>query len=204
LKEETMRNSRLLMLVAALLLAMCAACSDDDAKEAGTEGGPCFPNGTCMEGLTCASDLCVKMAGDAAAEDSTVAGDAAPGDSTVAGDAAPEDSAASDMPAQDTAQPDLGAPDLPVPDTTCTKCSEWWQACTVSYQCAWGSVPFCSQSKTIHDNLIQCLCTTATCSADCPNYCAGSAPDDPDCNNCLTGALGVSCASETSACATDL
>jgi hypothetical protein len=31
------------------------------AKKTGSEGGACYGNGTCDEGLTCASDLCVKL-----------------------------------------------------------------------------------------------------------------------------------------------
>ena len=55
----------------ALLLA--GGCSDDDngprdpgsdgtsTKATGSEGGPCYKNGTCNAGLTCASKLCVRL-----------------------------------------------------------------------------------------------------------------------------------------------
>lgn len=33
----------------------------DGGKAPGTEGGPCFPNGTCNTGLKCLSKLCVKL-----------------------------------------------------------------------------------------------------------------------------------------------
>ena len=43
-------------------LALLIACGGGDGgKEAGTEGGPCFTNGTCNDGLTCLSDLCVSI-----------------------------------------------------------------------------------------------------------------------------------------------
>lgn len=34
---------------------------DDDEPPPGSEGGPCYGNGTCDAGLTCASDLCVAV-----------------------------------------------------------------------------------------------------------------------------------------------
>lgn len=37
----------------------------------GSEGGPCYPNSTCNQGLTCASDLCVKFAGSGGAGNGT-------------------------------------------------------------------------------------------------------------------------------------
>ena len=44
-------------------IVMLVACGGGDGgKEAGTEGGPCFTNGTCNHGLTCLSDLCVNLA----------------------------------------------------------------------------------------------------------------------------------------------
>ena len=33
----------------------------DTAKQSGAEGGPCYANGTCNKGLTCASNLCVRL-----------------------------------------------------------------------------------------------------------------------------------------------
>lgn len=49
-----------------LALATCAlpAC-DEDNPPTGEERGPCYPNGTCNEGLLCASDLCVDPNGNA-------------------------------------------------------------------------------------------------------------------------------------------
>ncbi|MBI5526201.1 MAG: hypothetical protein HY897_07685 [Deltaproteobacteria bacterium] len=45
---------------------------DAGGKEPGTEGGPCYGNGTCNDGLSCVADLCVKGgaddAGDAGAD----------------------------------------------------------------------------------------------------------------------------------------
>lgn len=43
--------------IATLLSLSLLACPD----EAGRETGPCFPNGTCMEGLSCLSNVCVQV-----------------------------------------------------------------------------------------------------------------------------------------------
>jgi len=40
-------------------LAMVVACGGGGGKEVGTEGGPCYPNNTCNDGLACLSELCV-------------------------------------------------------------------------------------------------------------------------------------------------
>jgi len=52
---------RVWLFVAAL--AVVFGCSgEDQGKSPGTEGGPCYGNGTCNPGLTCASNLCVSLA----------------------------------------------------------------------------------------------------------------------------------------------
>src|SRR6185295_1078900 len=38
-----------------------AGCGGGGGKATGTEGGPCYGNKTCNTGLTCYSDLCVKV-----------------------------------------------------------------------------------------------------------------------------------------------
>jgi hypothetical protein len=48
-------------LLSASLLA--AGCGDDQPCQ-GAEGCACFPNGTCLEALSCASDFCVDLDGD--------------------------------------------------------------------------------------------------------------------------------------------
>ena len=45
---------------AALVLALVGVASCSSSPDQGTEGGACFPNGTCNAGLTCLSNLCVK------------------------------------------------------------------------------------------------------------------------------------------------
>jgi len=56
-----MRNGIFTILISftALSLAACGS-GDDDAPAQGTEGGSCYPNGTCNDGLECRSDLCVE------------------------------------------------------------------------------------------------------------------------------------------------
>lgn len=44
--------------------ALCLACSSGSSSPGeGNERGPCFPNGTCNDGLVCASDVCVRVGG---------------------------------------------------------------------------------------------------------------------------------------------
>ena len=51
-------------LVVGVVSAGLAACSSGDERAApGTKGGACYPNGTCDDGLSCASDLCVALGG---------------------------------------------------------------------------------------------------------------------------------------------
>lgn len=45
--------------IAAVLIL--AACSSDGGKPAGSEGGPCYGNGTCDGTLTCVSEVCVDL-----------------------------------------------------------------------------------------------------------------------------------------------
>ena len=44
--------------VALTVLVVLGACGRACTGE-GDEGGPCFPNDTCNDGLTCLSELCV-------------------------------------------------------------------------------------------------------------------------------------------------
>lgn len=62
--------------------------SDSNEKATGTEGGPCYGNGTCDPRLTCASNLCVRLA----------------------------DQGVLDLKLPDVAQPDLQEADLLTPD----------------------------------------------------------------------------------------
>src|SRR5690606_19668297 len=43
----------------AVVASLAAAGCSDDKAEAGVEGGACFPNNTCNDGLICRSNLCV-------------------------------------------------------------------------------------------------------------------------------------------------
>jgi hypothetical protein len=47
------------LVLTSTLLALVSACS----KPQGGEGGPCYPNATCDEGLTCLSETCVDIGG---------------------------------------------------------------------------------------------------------------------------------------------
>jgi hypothetical protein len=61
-------NRWLVILVGCVAIGCGSAASTggtgaSGSKPAGTEGGPCYANGTCNGGLTCASQLCVNLTG---------------------------------------------------------------------------------------------------------------------------------------------
>jgi len=70
----------------------------------GSEGGPCFSNGTCNKGLECLSKVCVRLP------------DAGQHDAADVPDLAVPDKAGPDQLVPDIAVPDLPMPDLPAPD----------------------------------------------------------------------------------------
>jgi hypothetical protein len=57
-------------------------------KPAGSEGGPCYGNGTCESDLTCGSDLCVRISGSAGMPGSAGGGSTGASGSTGSGGAA--------------------------------------------------------------------------------------------------------------------
>lgn len=104
-------------------VAVAVACADDvsPAKPAGSEGGPCYGNGTCDSGLQCLSDLCVEIPGP---EDVGATPDAQPDDTgeradtptdmpDVEGDGGPPDArdTSSDVPDGDPADAPEDVPD---------------------------------------------------------------------------------------------
>jgi hypothetical protein len=56
-----------LALAALAALVVVAGCGGSSGKAAGTEGGPCYGNQSCNAGLTCASNLCVRLSGSGGA-----------------------------------------------------------------------------------------------------------------------------------------
>src|SRR5450432_1250408 len=82
----------------AVLLACWVGCSNGGSggsasashdagpdSSASTEGGerqPCYPNGTCNSGLTCASQLCVRLSGAGGAGGASAGGTSAGGTAT--------------------------------------------------------------------------------------------------------------------------
>jgi len=96
--------SRWLVAVCAVMLgASCGDCSGE--KPAGSEGGPCYGNNTCDDGLACLSALCVKrnpttdasQLPDAAVADAAQPNDAARSDTAHTADSALPDSSARDV-----------------------------------------------------------------------------------------------------------
>lgn len=99
-------------LYAVLGALLLVGCGDDSGPATGTEGGPCYPNGTCNEGLVCLSDLCVDPGTpDAGVPNDAAQLDAAPNQdaSSTADDAATDDSGVEDGGISD-AGPDGGLP----------------------------------------------------------------------------------------------
>ena len=65
------RTIAILVLGAALL---AGACGGSSSKATGTEGGPCYGNGTCNAGLSCLSQLCVSPNGSGGSQAGGAAG----------------------------------------------------------------------------------------------------------------------------------
>ena|GEM_PF-3661667 len=56
--------TKYLVIIAAMLLVACGDLNKEDNKQMGSEGGSCYPNKTCDEGLVCLSGVCVKLRAD--------------------------------------------------------------------------------------------------------------------------------------------
>ena len=52
------------LVVLSCLLGLLTCCGGGGGKQRGTEGGSCYPNGTCNAGLVCLSQFCVNWSGD--------------------------------------------------------------------------------------------------------------------------------------------
>lgn len=92
------------------VLAGCGGDPSTSSPPAGGEGGPCYGNGTCDDGLSCLSDLCVD-AGDPAPGEPEPDSDAgapsdASGDLDDAAQPAPEDAALADVVDEDAGAAD--------------------------------------------------------------------------------------------------
>jgi hypothetical protein len=77
-KPDTIHEMKVGVMVSILLLLGCGA-PDEGSNAAGSEGGACYRNGTCDSGLTCASQLCVRISGAAGAGGSGSTGGAGGG-----------------------------------------------------------------------------------------------------------------------------
>ena len=111
--------------ILALAVVLVCGCSDDDKDKApGTEGGPCYGNGTCNPGLTCASKLCVSLS-DQGVDSSSP--DAATPDAATP-DAATPDAVTLDIPGPtpDKATPDAQTLDAILPDVLLPADSTPW------------------------------------------------------------------------------
>src|SRR5262245_12874337 len=62
-RERGLRGLVFVGVVGAALAARSGCASGDGRAATGTKGGACYPNGTCNEGLSCATDLCVVLGG---------------------------------------------------------------------------------------------------------------------------------------------
>ena len=129
LAEQTMQKQA--VRVFALALVLLVGCSDegpgtgqDSGPVPGTERGPCYGNGTCNSGLTCASGVCVRLP-DGAPLGPDLGLDSRPLDAAIPDAALPDalpldtailDAALPDAPPLDAVIPDAALPDLPAPD----------------------------------------------------------------------------------------
>lgn len=119
---------RLCMLTTVLVLI---ACSNDGGRPAGSEGGPCYGNGTCDGTLTCIDEICRDLSDYGLDDGDTLAADSAPDDPVdvpddTATDGQSDQSDLSDDTVTDTALPDEDTTDedalLPDADSDTAEC----------------------------------------------------------------------------------
>lgn len=118
----------------ALLLCSCAS----KEKDPGTEGGPCYGNGTCNAGLSCASNLCVRIPGRETGVDRSVADQLVRDASTL--DQRTQDSGALDRPISDKFGP---TPEKagPVADKSATTPDKLGPTPDFMITAAWANIP---------------------------------------------------------------
>ena len=102
------------LILYAMLIMACGEVNkpEDGGKTPGNEGGPCSSSGSCNPGLTCLSNLCVRVL-DSGISDSTKD---APGTDLVSPDSFPYDQYTSDAPITDAAPKDIINPDVSAAD----------------------------------------------------------------------------------------
>ena len=146
---------------AALALALATGCGERDpvggdqgqvtkrdaGRPAGSEGGPCYGNGTCDKGLICASRLCVKLPTDGGPRERSV-----------------KDLRADKAKGHDGIVPDLIV--LPDGSGSLAPCSKPGQSCKAKDPCA--VVAVCGADKLCRPTLMQncddkLSCTTDSC-----------------------------------------
>jgi hypothetical protein len=202
--------------IAVVLLS--AGCSADravtedaaPAKPAGTEGGPCFDDGTCEEGLTCASKLCVRVP-DAAPPDTRGVKDAVIVDSksfdaardsnvdAIVPDAPADQFVWPDAPADQYVWPDAPAtdkylwPDAPAP-LTCNELLVCVGNCGDDASCAQGCMFQADAAAAAAFYALQ-TCVISAYQGLCASDCA--VLDSSECSHCLT----TECQTEIDNCA---
>lgn len=72
-------------MVGLIVVGLAGAVCSSEGKDAGTEGGPCFANGTCNTGLSCLSETCVDPTGGSDDTGGGPQGDAIGGDTATSG-----------------------------------------------------------------------------------------------------------------------
>ncbi|MFH1130856.1 MAG: hypothetical protein V1754_05935 [Pseudomonadota bacterium] len=194
-----MRNVGLMF--ASVLVVATLACSDD-TKEIGTEGGACYPNGTCNEGLTCASGLCVNVPKEDAGIPDTLKPDTVNPDTvnpdSVGPDTVSPDMEVSDVALKDQLPIDAVATDVAVIEAAAQDITEQDIGQDITEQDIGQDITEQDIGQDIteqdigqdttaqdigQDTVAHPLCIAAggTCTAARWNYCpAGTEPVDPD------------------------
>jgi pilus assembly protein FimV len=152
-----------------LIVAAGAGCGSS-SKVAGTEGGPCFTNGTCNAPLSCLSNLCVNPAStDGAAGTSGAGGVAGSAGSTGAGGSAAGGHAGGGATDAGADGPACGTFAGLNPDCESCCCSQF-SACSKDTTCgtclSTGGAPVACSSNSAYQSLFACQ-TTGTCATPC-------------------------------------
>ena len=175
------------------IATVLAACGS--SKKQGSEGGACFPNGTCNAGLVCLGDTCVQPSGDGGTDGGTFVCD-----SDFMFESAPFSACVSESCCTEFDRCFPDAVCRACLDTTTTEC-ETDVLFMPLVECIDANCPsdFCDSGAGFNagDDPFACnACVDANCCEDFDECVGGDgSPNLNDCLECLNDAEGVPCQS---------
>jgi hypothetical protein len=162
------------ILLVPLVVVLTFSCSSHkEAARTGQEGGPCFPNRTCLEGLACLSKLCVRVSDGSAT------------DGMLDDGGTPDQTSNMDLPELLTDGPVADAPDEDICSADCAPASMCGDGKCEGSENATNCPQDCKATVTCGDG----KCEGSENAKNCPSDC-GPAPvckdDERRCKDAVT------------------